>query len=599
MVWSDSAGKRRELKRGELRDRIARLGSLFSLWRLDPGDRVFVCSRNDEHTITLVAACLANGLSAVIADPESAVEEVSHLIELVSPRAAIVDQDLADTWDLSSVPTAIAISSELQKGGALIRRLMGSTLPDEKSSRTYPAVLSGLEVTSGPREIDDELEAYVLFTSGSTGGSKAVSISRRSLIAHVKTLSTHLGYDHNTRLLSALPLSHTDGLVHGCLVPWLIGATCVRPVPFAVSRIGELLDAIYTHRVTDLLVVPTLLALFERYGAGHDDAFQTGDFKLVVSSAAHLAEPLWRRFQDRFGVRVINIYGLTETVVGGLFCGPDSATFKLGTIGKPVDCEARVVGDDGATLARGEQGELQLSGELVMTGYVGDPEATDRVLTDGWLATGDVVIEDEDGFFRLVGRKKNLVISGGRNVHPEEVSDVLLKFKGVAEAVAFGIEDAVFGEAVAACVVLEDQCRASGEELRSWCRDHLTSFKTPRVVARVPSLPRGPTGKVDLRLARDLLLAFRDGDERKATGNVHNRILEAAAKTFAIPVDRLGLDSTPDNTPGWDSFAHLALILALEETFDLRFTTGDILDVGSLADAEAIVNRKLVESTLE
>ncbi len=165
---------------------------------------------------------------------------------------------------------------------------------------TYPAVLSDLEATSDLKEIDDELEAYVLFTSGSTGGSKAVSISRRSLIAHVRTLSTHLGYDHDTRLMSALPLSHTDGLVHGCLVPWLIGATCVRPVPFSVSRIGELLDAIYTHRVTDLLVVPTLLALFERYGAGHDDAFRTGDFKLVVSSAAHLAElPLHAKLRTR------------------------------------------------------------------------------------------------------------------------------------------------------------------------------------------------------------------------------------------------------------------------------------------------------------
>lgn len=205
MVWSDPEGRRRELKRGELGDRIARLGILFSSWRLDPGTRLLVCSRNDEHTITLVAACLANGLSAVIADPESAVEEVSHLIELISPRAAILDQDLVETWDLSLVSTVLTISSEAQKGGALFHRLMGSTQPNEGSSSTYPAVLSGLKATSGLKEIDDGLEAYVLFTSGSTGGSKAVSISRRSLIAHVRTLSTHLGYDHNTRLMSALP----------------------------------------------------------------------------------------------------------------------------------------------------------------------------------------------------------------------------------------------------------------------------------------------------------------------------------------------------------------------------------------------------------
>ncbi len=353
MVWTDPQGRVRELKRGELCDRIARLGSLFSSWNLTPGNRVLICSRNDEHTVTLVASSIAHGLSAVIGDPDLACDEASCLIERVSPGAAILDRDLSEKWDLSSVPVVLPITDAAPRRGSVFRRLMGSATPDERPSTHYPGVLADLESTPSPATIDGGMEAYVLFTSGSTGGSKAVSISRRSLLAHAKTLSAHLGYDHDTRLMSSLPLSHTDGLVHGCLVPWLIGATCLRPVPFSVPRIGELLDAVYTHRATDLLVVPALLALFERYGDGYDDAFRTGDFKHILSSAAQLDEPLWRRFQDRFGVRVVNIYGLTETVVGGLFCGPDDTSFRLGTIGRPVDCEARVVSDEGRPLPTG------------------------------------------------------------------------------------------------------------------------------------------------------------------------------------------------------------------------------------------------------
>lgn len=597
MVWGDTGGRLRELKSGDLRDRIERLGSLFSSWRLDSGTRLLVSSRNDMHTVTLVMACLAHGLSAVIVDPDLACDEASSLIERVQPGAAILDTDVRSKWDMELVPTVLPISGEVRKGGALFRRLLGSPNPAEQSPHSYPAVVEEHEPSSIPGGLDDGMEAYVLFTSGSTGGSKAVSISRRSLFAHARTLSTHLCYSRATRLMSALPLTHTDGLIHGCLVPWLIGGICLRPIPFTVSRIGELLDAIYTHRATDFLVVPTLLALFERFGEGYDDAFQTEEFKLVVSSAAQLDEPLWRRFQDRFGIRVVNVYGLTETVVGGLFCGPDSSTFRFGTIGRPVDCEARIVAEDGTSLPTGQTGELQIRGEMLMSGYVGDPAATRRVLNDGWFATGDVAVVDDEGYFRIVGRRKNLVISGGRNVHPEEVSDVLLRFPGVAEAVAFGIDDATFGEAVAACVVLENRCHASVEDLRSWCRDNLVSYKIPRVLQRVPSLPRGPAGKIDIGLTKKLVLGAQHDGRSESTGDIHERLLAAAAETFAVPVERLGSGSSPDNTPGWDSFGHLALILALEDTFEVRLATADILEIGSLAAAETVVLNKLAEAS--
>lgn len=595
MVCNKDGGGQRELKRGELGGRIRRFGGLCRARDIEPASRVLVCSRDDEHIVTLVAACLAHGMSAVIVDPDSSANEVRGLLERVEPRAAVVDRTLTESWDLGSVPDLIRISKNEPGGSPLLRKLLGRKTTDEAPSHFFPGVLDSYDLIDVATDIDDGDEAYVLLTSGSTGGSKAVSISRRSLFAHAQTLARHLGYDRETRLMSALPLSHTDGLIHGCLVPWLVGATTVRAIPFEMTRIGELLDAVYTYRATHLLVVPTMLALFDRYGDDYREAFVTEDFRCVISSAEHLSEPLWRRFQERFSVPVANIYGLTESVVGGLFCGPDDTTFKLGTIGRPVDCRARIVDDAGHVLSSNEPGELQLCGELLMSGYVGDAEATRKVLVNGWFDTGDIAVEDDEGFFSIVGRTKNLVISGGRNVHPEEVREVLLRCDGVAEAVAFGIGDETFGEAVAACVVLDDEAQISTEDLRAFCREFLAPFKCPRVIVRLPSLPRGSTGKVDVNGCRRLLERPTDNDAPALGGGLRSKVLHAASATFAIPADRLGPESRPDTTPGWDSFAHLALIVALEETFDMRFSTGEILEIGSLGDAEAVVRRRLAE----
>src|SRR5262249_6611127 len=150
-----------------------------------------------------------------------------------------------------------------------------------------------------------------------------------------------------------------------------------------------------------------------RLANGLRDALEAPDLRMVISTAGHLEEHVWRKFEERIKARVVNVYGLTETVAGGLFSGPDDATRRVGTLGKPVDCRARIVKPEGGEVGESETGELWLSGPNLMLGYLREPDATRAVLRDGWLRTGDLVRRDGDGFFYFAGRIKNLLISGG------------------------------------------------------------------------------------------------------------------------------------------------------------------------------------------
>src|SRR5262245_55076609 len=181
-------------------------------------------------------------------------------------------------------------------------------------------MLQSLEPAEAPARIDPEAIAYILFTSGSTATPKGVCISHRALFSHLATMRRQFGYDFDTRLLNILPLHHTDGMNHGPLSAFTCGGTSFRVQRFTLHQLGLLLDMIYRERITHMIAVPTLLAMIAQTGPEFSDSFATPDFRFVVSSAAPLAASLWQQFQTRFRTRVANVYGLTETVVGGLFC---------------------------------------------------------------------------------------------------------------------------------------------------------------------------------------------------------------------------------------------------------------------------------------
>jgi long-chain acyl-CoA synthetase len=355
-----------------------------------------------------------------------------------------------------------------------------------------------------------------------------------------------------------------------------------------VQALQPFLDTIYSQRVTHLVAVPTMLALIARFGRGLEDCFKTEDFRFVVSAAARLEAHLWIEFETRFQTRVVNVYGLTETVTGSLFCGPDEATRRTGTLGKPVDCRARVVGADGQDVPPGEEGELRLAGPHLMAGYWLEPEATAAVLQDGWLATGDRVRQDADGFYHLTGRAKSVIISGGHNVAPEEVAEVLNAHPGVREACVLGVEEPDWGEAVVACVVVDAGVEA--EALQRHCHAHLSAYKMPARFVFLDALPKGPSGKVQLEAVRGLMAARPDA-ESGAGGSIAQQVTALAARCFRVAPAELSPASGPHNTLGWSSLANLEFIVALEKAFGIAIGTRDVMTLTTLGDATQIVQR--------
>lgn len=585
LLYPGPDGREREASYGELWDQAARLRALFASRGLTPGARVLIASDDDAAVAAFALACLEGGYCAVVVDPDSTPAEAAILGAIAEPALVAADRGRLAAWGEGP---SLPIERE-PRTGRLFKRLLGRRgAAAQPAQDAFPAALAAHEPAAEPAAVDPEAEAYVLFTSGSTARPKGVRISRRALAAHAGTLARQLGYDAESRLLNVLPLHHADGLMHGLLTPLLAGATALRPLRLRLDTTPALLDAVYRLRATHAVVVPTILAFMERLGADYADAFRTPDLRAVISTAGALSPELWARVEAQFGVRVSNLYGLSETTTGGLFCGPDDASYRRDTVGRPLDCAIRVVGADGQDAPPGERGELWLQGELLFSGYLGEDRAP---LVDGWFPTGDLVTRDADGFVRIVGRTSNLVISGGFNVQPEEVAEVVEALPAVNEAAAFGVPHEAFGEALVLCYV--PAAETSPEAILAACRERLSDYKLPRELVALPALPRGPSGKVDLPALRALFARSQARQAAHGGASVAEDVKAAASRVFHLPPAQLTDDAGPGVTRGWDSFAHLSFVVELERVFDLRLETADVIAIRSLGDAVRAIERRL------
>jgi long-chain acyl-CoA synthetase len=569
---------------GDLANRLARLSTLMRDLGLGPGDRIGILTRTPYDMASLLIAGLWSGLSVININPDLAGSERRLAVSAAGLRHVFADRELLEAAPLDDVGVTV-IEPVAAAGGGLMSRIFG---------RRGAAPVGGLDAViagaapsvPGDRGGDETTTALMLFTSGTTSRPKVVELSRANIAAQAQTFQGLYGYGPDCRVLNPLPLHFTDGLMHGPMMAFLSGATLIRPRVFDFQKVEEMMLSIYRDRITHFIVVPALLSFMDRLGGRFDDAFRTPDFRYIRSSGDRLPEILWRAVQERYGVRVVNTYGLSETVCEAIYCGPRDDLHRLGTIGKPVDCEARIVDEQGAEVPPGETGELLIRGTNVMKGYRGQPELTAETVVEGWLRTGDFATRDADGFITIAGRKKSLIISGGTNIQPQDIVDCLLAHPGVAEAFALGLPDPVFNE-IAACAVVPRDDTLTEVELAAHCRGNLAPHKVPRRFLILPELPRNAAGKV---LGSDLAARFNPapGDRRVAGADVEAEVLSLAASVFRSPPSSLRPTSTPRDTPGWDSLAHMALIAAVEERFDIRLSAGELLRVGRLGDLAKI-----------
>ena len=568
---------------GDLRLATDRFGGLFERIGASAGERAVICSADERLVIEAFVANLLHGVTSVVVPHDVPPARLAMILAASEPALALIDESVRAGVELPAGVHDFTVRSPSGKGSALLKRFSKKAAADDWRS-TLAA-----EAERPPAGLPDpSVNAALNFTSGSTGSPKGVQVTRAALFGHLATFMDVFGYGPDSRLLNNLALGHADGLLQGPALALACGGQLVRPCGMDVQELETLLDAVHAERITHWVTVPTILSFVDRFAAA-DDYFSGDHFRHLVSVAGGLDPALWERLETRFGVRISNVYGLTETVLGGLFCGPDDDNWRRGTIGRPIDVETRIVDPEDPSLdvAVGEPGELLLRGPAVFPGYWRAPELDAAAFADGWFRSGDRVRVDADGFFVVEGRLKDIIVTGGFNVNPAEVDEVLLAHPGVAEVATVGLPDPQWQE-IAVSAVVPDGAAPSEAELLAFCRERLEPNKVPKRIALVESLPRGEAGKV----RRPALIETLSNRSRAAsvaapasgTSLDETTLIRLAAETFRVDASTLDLRSAPGATTGWDSLGHLSLVLAVEEATGRKLAAGEIVSIRKLGD---------------
>jgi long-chain acyl-CoA synthetase len=581
---------------GNLLATVDKLSIIFHRLSLKEGDKI-VLSTNDKRALAeITVAAYRYGLTVILTDPNAKADRIHSIIDSARPDAFFIDQPLTLAWRMEE-KNIVEINKASEEKKSVFKKMFsrgsnGSL--DHGSDHTYPACLKGLEniAPAYPKSIDASCVAYMMYTSGSTSDPKGVVISHKNLFSHLETLSKVYGMTEDVKILNVLNLYHTDGINQGPFLALYNGGTWVSPFRLDTSRLDLIYNGIYKYQVTHLFVVPTLLSFFEKYHEGFEDSFQTPDFKFAVSVAALLEERLWHSVSSIFKIQIVNIYGLTETVTGSVYCGPSKDTFKIGTVGKPADCSIKIIDEDGREVPKGEKGELLLKGDHIMIGYFNNPEATSKVLIDGWLYSGDVAREDEEGFVKIVGRKKSMINSGGFRVQPEEIEELLLKMKEVDECKVIGLHDPILTEKMIACIKAKNNVVLDELALYKFLRENLEPEKVPQEMCFIDSFPRGISGKVQVEELKKIVTQRHAAPIAKSEG-VLETIIKNAASIFKVDHKDINEQSSTRTISGWDSLNHLALMTRLEQVFDIKFSTSDAMIMTSISSIQKVVHKKL------
>jgi long-chain acyl-CoA synthetase len=355
----------------------------------------------------------------------------------------------------------------------------------------FQDLVGAAEAVTEVRDTDDDDTAVILYTSGTTGTPKGAELTHANLTRNAEASRNLFGLGPDAITLGALPLFHSFGQTCGLNATLGGGGTLTLIPRFDPAKALEIIER---DRVNVFQGVPTM------YGAmlhlPDRDRYDTSTLQVCASGGSAMPVELMRGFEEAFGCKVLEGYGLSESSPVASFNHADRER-KPGSIGTPIDgVEMKVVDEDGNEVPQGEVGEIVIRGHNVMKGYWQRPDATEETVRDGWLHTGDMATVDEDGYFFIVDRKKDMIIRGGYNVYPREIEEVLYEHPAVREAAVVGVPHDEYGEEVGAAVALKDGEEVSAEELRNFVKEQVAAYKYPRTIWFVEDLPKGPTGKI-------------------------------------------------------------------------------------------------------
>lgn len=464
---------------GSFLETAGQFANLLVQLGIKPGDRVAAQVEKSPEALALYAACMRSGAIFLPLNTAYTADEVSYFLENSGARLLVCDdrsakalQPIADACDA----TLETMNSDGSGSFALQAQVM-------------PVAFSTIDRT------EDDLAA-LLYTSGTTGRSKGAMLTQGNLLSNCQALTTEWRFTSDDALLHALPIFHTHGLFVATNIALLAGCKVLFMPKFNVDIMLDLMP-----QATTLMGVPTFYTRLLSDQRFTRDA--TEHMRLFVSGSAPLLAETHVQFEERTGHRILERYGMTETNMNT--SNPYDGERRAGTVGFPLPgVEVRITdSSSGAELPQGQIGEIEVRGPNVFKGYWQMPEKTGEELREnGFFITGDLGRTDEDGYLHIVGRNKDLIISGGYNIYPKEIELLLDEEEGVLESAVVGVPHPDFGETVVGVLVAEDQAELDLEAIRERIGASLARFKHPQRLIVLPELPRNTMGKVQKNLLR-------------------------------------------------------------------------------------------------
>ncbi|HEX7059312.1 MAG TPA: long-chain fatty acid--CoA ligase [Solirubrobacterales bacterium] len=461
-----------ELSYGELDDRSARLATLLRERGMERGDRIGVMLPNvPEFPVAYYGVLRAGGI-VVPMNVLLKRREIAFYIEDSGAKLLLAWHGFAEE----------AREGAGDAGAELV----------EVEPAAFAETLAGFELTAGVADTAEDDTAVILYTSGTTGKPKGAELTHLNLSRNAE-ISSHTTCEVSAGdvVLGALPLFHSFGQTVGMNASLRVGA-CLTLVPKFDP--GEALETMQRDGVTHFYGVPTMFGALLHHP--ERESFDTSALRTCITGGASMPVEVLRGFEEAFGAIVLEGYGLSETSPVASSNHPDKER-KPGSIGTPIEgVEMQVVDEDDNPVEQGEVGEIVIRGHNIMKGYWQRPDATEEAMRGGWFHSGDMARTDEDGYFFIVDRKKDLIIRGGYNVYPREVEEILYEHPKIREAAVVGVPHDEWGEEIGAAVVLMDDEELTPEEVSTYVKERIAAYKYPRVVWFLDELPKGPTGKI-------------------------------------------------------------------------------------------------------